>query len=330
MKRKFALFLALLMTLCFSTLAYATQNYVSVWSIEVKNQDGTTNNFEPGDLIEVSIVNSRSLSNIKDSVIHFTFNTDLIEYVSTSDFLDVQNYFGVTLSEPYIYTLNQAGVANTNNAGIFTSAFVSNEGISLDEGDTLFKVYFKVKTEVFGVPSLNFRWIKKGIYTSYIADTADNNINVNFRDAYLYVKGTDISDSNETLPGGTSYFFTPTIQPDQEKPEKMNINGTVLNIDSPYFVVFSRLVTRNSALKEAGILISKTEKTNMMLGDSGILNRMAINIGSDNYFGFIVYGTGIREGNSYYARAYATYEDDVTIYGDIMQIEIAEDIENEV
>ncbi len=323
MKRNLALFIIFSIVFCFPSFVNASENYVSEWSVEVRNQDGNTNNFEKGDLIEVSITNSHSLNNIKDSVVHFTYNVDLIEYVTSSDFENVKTYFNVDISEPYVFNNNGAGVAKTENVGVFTAAFVSEDGISFLENQPVFKIYFKVKEdEIYGVCPLNFRWIKKGIYASYVADATEENknYNINFKDLYLNVKGDYLEQPAEELPGGEEYLFAPAVQPSIESPENINLNGTSLSLTTPYFVTFSKLVIRNSAFKNAGVIISKNNE-DINLDSNNVTKVDAVNIGSDNCFGFLVYGNGIKTG-VYYTRVYATYEDEETIYGKIIPIEI--------
>ena len=323
MKRKLILLLILIFSFCLPSFAYANETYISDWSIEVKNQNGETDCFKQGDFIELTIKNSHSLKNAGDSVVHFTYNTGLIEYVSTDDYKNVKEYFNADLNQPYIFADGAVGVANTENIGVFTAAFVSQNGIDFNEEQTVFKVYFKVlKTDIFGVCPLNFRWIKKGVYASYIAENSEENknFNINFKDLYLNVKGDYLEQPEEELPGGEEYLFAPAVQPSIESPENINLNGTSLSLTTPYFVTFSKLVIRNSAFKNAGVIISKNNE-DINLDSNNVTKVDAVNIGSDNCFGFLVYGNGIKTG-VYYTRVYATYEDEETIYGKIIPIEI--------
>ena len=324
MKRKLILVLILIFSFCLPSFAYANETYISDWSIEVKNQNGETDCFEQGDFIELTIKNSHSLKNAGDSVVHFTYNTGLIEYVSTDDYKNVKEYFNADLNQPYIFDDGAVGVANTENIGVFTAAFVSQNGIDFNEEQTVFKVYFKVlKTDIFGVCPLNFRWIKKGVYASYIAENSEENknFNINFKDLYVNVEGETLSGFATELPSGIKYTFVPYVQPTKENPENINLNGTKLSLTTPYFVTFSKLAITNSALEEAGVIISKTNEE-ITLESKNITKVNAINIGSDNCFGFLVYGSGIKKGITYYTRVYETYEDGQTLYGSIVPVEI--------
>ena len=323
MKRKLILVLILIFSFCLPSFAYANETYISDWSIEVKNQNGETDCFKQGDFIELTVKNTKPLSNASDSVVHFTYNTGLIEYVKEENFKNVKEVFDTELNEPYIFSDGAVGVANIENIGTFTAAFVSDKGISFSEGQTVFKVYFKVlETGIDGVCPLNFRWIKKGVYASYIAENSEENknFNINFKDLYLNVKGDYLEQPEEELPGGEEYLFAPAVQPSIETPENINLNGTSLSLTTPYFVTFSKLVIRNSAFKNAGVIISKNNE-DISLDSNNVTKVDAVNIGSDNCFGFLVYGNGIKTG-VYYTRVYATYEDEEIIYGKIIPIEI--------
>ena len=192
MKTKLILCLVLILCFCLPSFAHANETYVSEWVIEIKNQNGISDVFLAGDILEVTVKNSTPIENAGDSVVHFTYNTGLIEYVSESDFENVKTTFGIELTDaPYVFSDGAVGVANTQSAGVFTAAFVSQNGIDFNEEQTVFKVYFKVsKTDIFGVCPLNFRWIKKGVYASYIAENSkeNKNFNINFKDLYLNVK----------------------------------------------------------------------------------------------------------------------------------------------
>ena len=326
MKKITSLLLILTLICSFFLVVYAEEIYDSEWSIDIKNQNGETDKFECGDLIEIVISNSKSISNIRDSVVHFTYNVDLMEYVKEIDFYDVKKHFGIELKEPYIFEKNGAGVANTKNIGTFTAAFVSENGISFDENEAVFKVYFRIKNDgVSGVCPLNIRWIKKGVYASYVADSSMENKNykINFNDLYVNVIGKKLENPLTELPGGEESSFTPDLYPSVENPEEVNLNGKYIKLTTPYFVTFSKLVIRNSALKNAGVIISKKE-TDITISSKDAVLIDAVNIGSDNCFGFLVYGNGIKAGNTYYTRVYATYEDGEIVYGKVIPIEIKE------
>jgi hypothetical protein len=324
LKRKLILVLILIFSFCLPSFAYANETYISDWSIEVKNQNGETDCFKQGDFIELTIKNSHSLKNAGDSVVHFTYNTGIIEYVSTDDYKNVKEYFNADLNQPYIFADGAVGVANTENIGVFTAAFVSQNGIDFNEEQTVFKVYFKVlKTDIFGVCPLNFRWIKKGVYASYIAENSEENknFNINFKDLDVNVEGETLSGFATELPSGTECTFVPEVQPTYENPENINLNGQYLSLTTSYFVTFSKLVITNSAFEKAGVIISRTDE-DINLDSKNITLVDAINIGSDNCFGFLVYGNGIKKGSLYYLRTYVTYEDGQTIYGKVIPIEI--------
>lgn len=326
MKIKLIILSMLILSFCLSSLTYASELYSSDWSVEIKNQSGNTKLFKPDDLIEVSVKNSSSLKNISDSVVHFTYNTGLIEYVTESDFEKVEEYFGTKLvDEPYAFSEGAVGVANTQSAGVFTTAFVSKDGLDFNEGQTAFKVYFKVlDSGIFGVCPLNFRWIKTGVYASYIAEKTDENenLNINFKDLYVNVEGEELSEIATSLPSSEDNSFVPEVFPTEESPESVNLNGKLVNLTTPYFVTFSKLVITNSPLEKAGLIISKADE-NINLESKDITLIDAINIGSDNCFGFLVYGNGVKAG-TYYTRVYATYKDGNTIYGNVIPIEIGE------
>lgn len=312
-----------------SFVTYASEEiYDSAWELNIKNQDGEngkTSYFVKGDLIELTVKNSSSIENASDSVVHITYNVDLIEYVTPDDFYNVKAAFGTQLADvPYLFSDGAAGVANTENMGVFTAAFVSQEGLDFNGGETVFKVYFKViESGISGVCPLNFRWIKKGVYASYIADNSDENknFNINFKDLYVNVEGEKLSDVPTELQSSESRTFVPEVFPTGESPETVNLNGKIVNLTTPYFVTFSRLAITNSALKEAGVIISKTNE-NINLESQNITLVNAVNIGSDNCFGFLVYGSGLKTGTTYYTRVYATYEDGQTLYGKIIPVEI--------
>ncbi|MBE7021573.1 MAG: hypothetical protein E7411_09105 [Ruminococcaceae bacterium] len=324
MKSKYIIFVILILSLCMSSFAYANETYLSEWSIEIKNQAGETDCFKQGDLIEVSVKNSNTIENALDSVVHFTYNTGLIEYVKEEDFKNVKEVFDVELNAPYIFSDGAVGVANTENTGTFTAAFVSDEGINFNGGQVIFKVYFKVlESGVSGVCPLNFRWIKKGVYASYIAENSDENknFNINFKDLYVNVEGEELSEIATSLPSTES--FVPEVFPTNENPENVNLNGQHLSLTTPYFVAFSKLVITNSPLEKAGVIVSKTD-SDLSTDSKNSTLIDAINIGSDNCFGFLVYGNSLTEG-TYYIRAYATYKDGNTIYGKVVPIEIKGD-----
>ena len=258
---------------------------------------------------------------------HFTYNTGLIEFVKESDYANVKEKFGTELTDcPYIFSSGAVGVANIENIGTFTAAFVSQNGIDFKENEAVFKVYFKVlEDEIFGVCPLNFRWIKKGVYASYIAENTEENknFNINFKDLYVSVQGEKIEEIATELPSGTESTFVPMVQPTNENPENVNLNGKEVSLSTPYFVTFSKLVITNSAFEKAGVIISKTNE-DIKVDSEGVTLVDAVNIGSDNCFGFLVYGSGMKNG-TYYTRTYVTYEDGTTIYGKIVPIEIKED-----
>ncbi len=241
MKRKLILVLILIFSFCLPSFAYANETYISDWSIEVKNQNGETDCFKQGDFIELTVKNTKPLSNASDSVVHFTYNTGLIEYVKEENFKNVKEVFDTELNEPYIFSDGAVGVANIENIGTFTAAFVSDKGISFSEGQTVFKVYFKVlETGIDGVCPLNFRWIKKGVYASYIAENSEENknFNINFKDLYVNVEGETLSGFATELPSGTECTFVPEVQPTYENPENINLNGQHLSLTTLYFVTF--------------------------------------------------------------------------------------------
>ena len=325
LKGKLTLFLILILSLGMFIFSYASESYSSDWSIEIKNQKEI---FNPDDLIEVTVKNSHLIKNISDSVVHLTYNTGLLEYVSESDFENVKTTFGTELTEtPYVFSDDAVGVANINNAGVFTAAFVSQNGVTFNENEVIFKVYFKVLSDgIKGVRPLNFRWIKTGVYASYACNIEGNNLNIDYKDLYVNVKGEDILEAElpTELPSSEDWTFVPDVLPSKENPENVNLNGRKLSLTTPYFVTFSKLAITNSALKEAGVIISKTNEE-LTLESANITKINAVNIGSDNCFGFLVYGSGIKKGTAYYTRVYATYEDGRTLYGSLVPVEIKGD-----
>lgn len=322
MKKILTLSLIVALTLCLFVPVYALENSDFSWEIIVKNKDGDTNNFKQGDIIELSVVNKKDIYDITDSVVHLTYNGDLLEYASEEDI----KAFNEELSVPYSFC-NSIGAANTNNGGVFTAAFISSEGVSFLSDAAVFKVYFKVTSEeIYGVLPLNFRWIKKGVYASYACDTDGNNLDIDYKDSYLNVSGDELSSLPTSLPGDASRTFVPTTQPTEDVPEEINLNGTYISLKTPYFVSFSKLAVTNSAFKKAGIIISeKNGDGNLTLESENIITVEAKNIGSNNCFGFLVYGKGVKTGTTYYTRIYETYEDGSVIYADVIPIEIRED-----
>lgn len=325
LKRIYSLILVLALSISLASFAYASESYSSDWSIEIKNQNGLSDVSLAGDILELTVKNSSSLENASDSVVHFTYNTGLIEYASQSDFGNIKTTFGTDLNdEPYVFSNGAVGVANTQKAGTFTAAFVSADGVTFNENEAVFKVYFKVlDSGINGVCPLNFRWIKTGVYASYIAENTEENknFNINFKDLYVNVEGGKLLTLPTELPSSKEWTFVPDILPSEEFPENVNLNGKELSLTTPYFVTFSKLAITNSALKKAGVIISKNnEELNLDTKNTILVD--AVNIGSDNCFGFLVYGNGIKRGTTYYTRVYATYQDGQTLYGDVIPVEI--------
>lgn len=315
---------------CFMCVTVSADTYDTSWTMTVRNQDEKTDSFAAGDIIEVNIVNSNALASVTDAVIKFTFNSDLLEYASADEALAIMGAVNTAVCglESDNKTLD-ASYEELNTAGLFRGAFATgtDNGASITAGQSMYKVYFKVKTTIpEGISSLNFRWIHTGDDKSYVAN-GDANYNIQFVDVATTVNGDELSTVPDKLPSTSdaerAYIFAPTVNPTSENPEQINLNGQIVTVTTPYVVVFSKLVPYSSEYVEAGIMISETENANMQKGDAGVYYARAEKFTSDNHFGVLFYGEGVKAETTYYARARVEYSDK-TLYSDMLSVTTAE------
>ena len=335
MKKVLSLVLSLMLVMtCLSVVAFASEEvYDSTWSLVVKNQDGVTDNFNPGDIIEVSIVNSTSLANkITDTTVYFTYNADALELATEDDIDAIYEAFEEeVIVACKLSSSNAAGdvaLVDTETAGIFKGVFATGTSARAGANKVAFKAYFKVKSDITGNVPLNFRWIHTGKHASFVCGEDGNNYNINFADAFLTAKGATIAEEPTVLPtegiNSRPYAFAPTVNPTVENPLSVSMNGETVNVTTPYLVVFSKIAARNANAEEVGMLISKDNIADMTEETSGVKKAVALNVSSANHFGVLFHGEAFEAGNTYYTRAYAKYEDGEVIYGAVVPVTLAE------
>lgn len=332
MKKVLSLVLSLMLVMtCLSVVAFASEEvYDSTWSLVVKNQEGATDNFNPGDIIEVSIVNSTSLANkITDTTVYFTYNGDAIEVATEDDIDAIYEAFEeeVVAACGLTSTGGDVSMFDTETAGIFKGVYATGTSARAGANKVAFKAYFKIKSDITGNVPLNFRWIHTGKHASFVCGEAGN-YNINFADAFLTAKGATIAEEPTVLPtegiNSRPYAFAPTVNPTVESPLLVSMNGETVNVTTPYLVVFSKIAARNANAGEVGMLISKDNIADMTEETSGVKKAVALNVSSANHFGVLFYGEAFEAGNTYYTRAYAKYEDGEVIYGAVVPVTLAE------
>jgi len=297
---------------CLSFLTVSADTYDTNWTMTIKNEDSQTEGFKAGDKLIVEIINSNKVTSLTDTVIKFTYNSNLLEYATT---VPVCGLSSSDISKDVSYE-------ELNTDGLFRGAFATATKAEILAGQTMYKVYFKVKDEIpDGITALNFRWIHTGNDKSYVA-SGEKNYSIDFIDASTTVKGNELAKNPDKLSGISDSMFVPSENPTASNPETVNLNGNIVTLTSPYVVVFSKLLPANSKYIEAGIMISETQNENMDKDTSGVYYAKAEKFTSDNRFGVLFYGKGLKAGTNYYAKVRVEYEDFV-IYSDTFMVTTA-------
>ena len=68
---------------CLSFLTVSADTYDTNWTMTIKNEDSQTEGFKAGDILVVDIINSNKVTSLTDTVIKFTYNSNLLEYATT-------------------------------------------------------------------------------------------------------------------------------------------------------------------------------------------------------------------------------------------------------
>ncbi len=294
-------------------ITVSADTYDTKWTMTIKGENDRTDKFSAGDVLTVDIINSNEVLAVTDAVIKFTYNSDLLEYDKSHPVC------GLSSSD----AKKDVSFEELNTKGLFRGAFATATSAKISEGQTMYKVYFKVKEDIpDGITALNFRWIHTGNDKSYVASGNDN-YNINFIDCASTVKGNTLEDDPDKLPFASDYMFVPSINPTVDNPETVNLNGKYITLTNPYLVVFSKLLPANSKYIEAGIMISEIQNENMDKDTPGVYYAKAEKFTSDNRFGVLFYGKGLKAGIDYYAKVRIEYEDFV-IYSDMLNIKTAE------
>lgn len=294
-------------------ITVSADTYDTKWTMTIKGENDRTDKFSAGDVLTVDIINSNEVLAVTDAVIKFTYNSDLLEYDKSNPVC------GLSSSD----TKKDVSFEELNTKGLFRGAFATATSAKISEGQTMYKVYFKVKEDIpDGITSLNFRWIHTGDDKSYVANGLEN-YNIEFVDGYTTVKGKKLLNNPDTLGTLDDFVFVPYENPTPENPEVVNLNGKIITLTTPYIVVFSKLFPANSECIEAGVMISETENNNMNKNTDSVSYARAEKFTSNNRFGILFYGNGIKAGTPYYVRACAEYEDFV-IYSDMLYVKTKE------
>ncbi|MBE7019864.1 MAG: hypothetical protein E7411_00315 [Ruminococcaceae bacterium] len=305
---------------CPVALPALAEGYDTAWTMTIKGADNTTGSFRAGDTLVIDIINNSALTSVTDAVIKFTYNADLLEYTKIGG---TSALCGLKSSD----TQRDAFYEELNTPGLFRGAFATATKAEIGEGQSMYQVYFTVKTDIpKGVNALNFRWIHTGADKSYVANgSADYNIE--FVDGATSVTGDALTENPDKLPdsweSGTNYIFAPFRNPTSENPEIINLNGKKITVTTPYVVVFSKLLPATSPYIEAGILLSEEANENMDKGSTGVHYAKAEKFTSDNHFGVLFYGDGVKANADYYARARVEYADGV-LFSDMLSVKTAE------
>lgn len=315
MKKILSVLLVTMMVLsCFSVVSFAEESYDNVWTMYTDKES-----YNAGDYLVLTIKNGVEISQFNGASIHFTFDENVLEYVT--DYDEVYDEFEEepeTLPGVTSYGTSSGGELTTDGEFMDT---VGAAGSKIRANRVVYTVYFKVKQNIKGTNELNFRWVLKSTNTpSWVVTTTQTEtgdvetyFNVKFVDAKVTVVGEDIptEEITEFLPYEDTNVFAAKNEFENNTVE---INGVKKNIGSRYAVACSKVPARNAAKVEAGFIISN-ENAKLTLETAREKNiYKAANFAFDNIFTGLFYGPGLEAGKTYFVIPYVTYSDGVTIY----------------
>lgn len=296
-----------------SVVSFAGEDYISHWTMTTDKKT-----YLPGDYLILTIKNSNSINPFNGARIHFTFDENLLEYVT--DFDELYNNIGAepaTLPGSASYGTCSGGMITNDGEFVDTIASV---GLNLREAKDVYTVYFKIKKDIYGTHEVNFRWILNSKdYPSWVVQTVpgvsgdtETYLNVKFEDTSIVITGENMVEDNKMLSGSHSGSFS--VKNDSEN-TLTEINGTATFISTDYAISFGRVVPRNNGVikTKAGFLLSATN-VDMNIQNKMLKNFEAVNFGSDNFFAGLFYGPGLKAGETYYVMPYVTYSDGITLY----------------
>ena len=314
MKKIFICLLTVIILLnLFSVVIFANNEYDSNWTMTT---DKSTYNI--GDYLILTIKNSTLINPYNGCTIHFTFNKELLEYVTDENVLyDDLGLEPKTLPGVALYGTSQGGELTKDGEFIDT---VADIGTKIKDDKEVYTVYFKVKENIEGTHQLNFRWILNSedhpswVVQSIQGTTGDieNYLNINFVDTSVVVNGNQMAEDNKTL--SSNHSFASATKNDLNG-KTIDINGIKQIITSDYAMAFGRVAPRNNGIIKikAGFILSATN-TDLKLGSKNAKEFEALNFASDNIFAGLFYGPGLKPGTTYYVMPYVTYSDGITLY----------------
>ena len=190
----------------FSIVSFADVSYDSTWTMTT---DKTTYNC--GDYLILTINNSTQINPFNGTKIHFTFDQNLLEYVTDDDVLYEE--LGVnakTLPGCSLYGTSFGGELTKDGEFIDT---VADIGTKIRAGENVYNVYFKVKQDITGTRQLNFRWIlNKADQPSWVVQSIpgttgdiETYFNINFIDTSVIINGGDMVEDSKNLSSNHTF-----------------------------------------------------------------------------------------------------------------------------
>ena len=314
MKKILSVMLITVMILsCFSVVAFAEESYDNVWTMHTDKSS-----YEPGDYLILTIKNGVEIPQFNGALIHFTFDENVLEYVTDyNELYDALEIEPQTLPGVTSYGTSTGGEIATDGEFVDT---ISSAGNIIRANRVVYTVYFKVKQDIVGTNQVNFRWVLNSKnYPSWVVSVTQGDgediktyFNVNFVSASANVIGENLAQEPQYLSAESTYVFSGK---NETGDNIIEINGVKKSITSRYAVAYSKVAPRNDGVVKlaAGFILSK-ENSNLTLESKNIKIFEARNFGSDNMFTGLFYGPGLKAGETYYVIPYVTYTNGETLY----------------